>query len=101
MTHVWKRKLNNLNNCLQKNNFPKLRILTDTKGNVVYLDKFLEVGDMFLDFCDDSDIQYLFNDIEIVENYFEIRDKNKRRGIRLAILKDIVKNIPNKIEVFT
>ena len=56
---------------------------------------------MFLDFCDDSDIQYLFNDIEIVENYFEIRDKNKRRGIRLAILKDIIKNIPNKIEVFT
>ena len=63
MTHVWKRKLNNLNNCLEKNNFPKLRILTDTKGNVVYLDKILEVGDMFLDFCDDSDIQYLFNDI--------------------------------------
>ena len=46
MSHIWKRKLSKLNECLDKNNFPKLRILTDTKGNVVYLDRFLEVGNV-------------------------------------------------------
>ena len=50
MTHVWKRKLDKLNRCLYNNNFPKLRILTDTKGYVVYLDRFLDVGKLLLEF---------------------------------------------------
>ena len=100
MTHVWKRKLDKLNRCLYNNNFPKLRILTDTKGYVVYLDRFLYVGELLLEFCEENEVNELYNDIEIVENYFDIRDKNKKKGIRIAILKDIIKDIPDKIDVF-
>ena len=100
MTHVWKRKLDKLNRCLYNNNFPKLRILTDTKGYVVYLDRFLDVGELLLEFCEENEVNELYNDIEIVENYFDIRDKNKKKGIRIAIFKDIIKDIPDKIDVF-
>ena len=79
MTHVWKRKLDKLNRCLCNNNFPKLRILTDTKGYVVYLNRFLDVGELLLEFCEEDDVNELYNDIEIVENYFDIRDKNKKK----------------------
>ena len=100
MSQVWKRKLNKLNECLYRNNFPKLRILTDTKGNVVYLERFLEVGNMFLEFCDEKDVQELYDQIKIVDNYFQIKNINLRSGIRMAILKDIVKHIPSNIDVF-
>ena len=100
MTHIWKIKLDKLNRCLHNNNFPKLRILTDTKGYVVYLNRFFEVGELLLEFCDEDDIVEVYNDIEIVENYFDIRNENKKRGISIAILKDIIKYIPKKIDVF-
>lgn len=101
MSHIWKRKLSKLNECLDKNNFPKLRILTDTKGNVVYLDRFLEVGEMLLDFCSDEDIIQLFKQVDIIENYFKINNGDKKKGMRIAILRDITRVIPPKIEVFT
>jgi hypothetical protein len=60
----------------------------------------LDVGELLLEFCEENDVNELYNDIEIVENYFDIRDKNKKKGIRIAILKDIIKDIPDKIDVF-
>ena len=55
---------------------------------------------MFLDFCSDEDVIQLFNQVDIVENYFKINVGDKKKGMRIAILRDIIRVIPSKIEVF-
>ena len=90
---IWKNSLEKLNKCLEKNNFPRLRILTDSKNNVVYLDKFRQVSNMFLEFCEKQDVKELYKDIYNIN-----RDpEDNMSNIRYSIITYIVKLIPLKI----
>ena len=99
MSESWKYKLSNLNSCLEKNNMPRLKILTDRKGYVVYLDRFCKTSDMLLEFCDEDDVLKLLKNVDIVEKYYQIKNTNNIIT-RNAIIRDIVDSIPRKIIEF-
>ena len=96
---LWKSKLNKLNNCLERNNLIRLNILTDNKGYVIYLDRFKQVAHLLLDICDEKDILELYNNIKIIDNYFKIVRKKNIRDIRTAIINDLVKSIPIRLNL--
>ena len=97
----WKYNMSLLNKLLEKNNWPRLKILTDEEGNVVYLNIFRKTAYSFLEFCDYDDIILLYNRLIIHNNInypvIDMKDKKNISTVRYNILDYIIRTIPTKI----
>ena len=91
----WKNNLKLLNQVLEKNHFPRLKIITDDDSNVVYMHIFRNNAYNFLEFCEIQDLIELHSLLlheydqikrdEVIQNLYN--NKNKSRKIETSELR--------------
>ena len=90
---LWETNLKIINKYLERNNFPRLRIITDSNRNIVYIEKFRYTVNSFFDFFCDEDLLSLYNEIHDVKK----DSLDNINDIRYSIINSVIKLLPTKI----